>query len=295
MSNTFWEILSWKIYFWIFVVRYCLLFIFDFNVSLEDSAAHVFFLLGTHFVYLCLGVALFAYSWQKRIFNQVFWQVIAVINIYLFCFFLLVRFVLLFTPAGSSEIIFLLKDFFVLLPAYGALYMYAFQSPALWPQPATAKRKLLLWKIYFWIFSTINVLFAVSSLFDPGLEFEGWLKWLLLFASLLTLISLIGLYAFSWRKRILQPIFWQILFVVNTIFTIVAIVYTIRQTTSKIINDPEYLALQSSGVQASSETAILVITIIFIYIVLVPFIPAYIANYLYAFKSKALWQKQTTN
>ena len=280
------KLLLWKIYFGLFVGVSSLLLLTLLVQPWENPVAHSFSLLFFLFTSLSLSVALFAYIWQKRILTQIFWQVIALVNFSLFSFGFIVSLIVLSSltaQAGSLGIILFLVCFSFFLPAYTALYRYAFRSAELWPRLGTTKTKLLPWQSYFYFFLALYPITTVSYVLDTEFfadpEVTGWLKWLFLFdLILLTLISLIGLYAFSWRKRILQPIFWQIFFVIEVLVALIVTPYLIKVD---LVSEPDLL----------SAPALILVWILALIICL----PAYVANYLYAFKSKALWRKLKTN
>ena len=273
MPNTF-----WKIYFGLFVGVSSLLLLTLLARPWEDPVAHVVSLLFCLFTSLSLSVALFAYIWQKRILTQIIWQVIALVNFSLFSLISLMSLIDLLAQAELFLIIIFLVCFSFLLPAYTALYQYAFRSAELWPRLGTAKTKRLPWQSYFYFYLVLNAILTVSNFLDPGPEVTGWLTWLLSFNLLLFLISLIGLYAFSWRKRILQPIFWQIFFIIEVLVALITTPYLLK---AYLVSEPDLLSapdLILGGILA-----------------LIIYLPSYIANYLYAFKSKVLWRKPTTN
>ena len=280
------KLLLWKIYFGLFVGVSGLLLLTLLARPWENPAAYGFGLLFFLFTSLSLSLALFAYIWQKKILTQIIWQVIALVNFSLFSLIFLMILVDLFAQAELFLIIFFLVCFSFLLPAYTALYRYAFRSAELWPRLGTAKTKLLPWQSYFYFFLALYPITTVIYFLDPEFfadpEVTGWLKWLSLFDDiLLTLISLIGLYAFSWRKRILQPIFWQVFFVIEVLVALIVTPYLIKAYS---LSEPDLLSAPALTGGILGGILALIICL-----------PAYVANYLYAFKSKALWRKLKTN
>ena len=125
----------------------------------------------------------------------------------------------------------------------------------------------MAWKIYFWILLLL-LLLAYTAIFMgmPSI-------WDLL-DSFISLVAITGLFSYAYKKRILTPKFWSIVFV-----TIIAWDFTYNL----ILTDYLGVAQQiEQDYKSSIATKLASLALV---------IPEYIALYLLAFNSDLLWKK----
>ena len=129
----------------------------------------------------------------------------------------------------------------------------------------------ILWKMYFVLFVCLNVL-GVGILFSE--ENFGIIE---IIDLPMTLISIIGLYAYVFSKRIHKQSFWFSFFWVYLVFSFV---YPFLSEIEFLADDPELSDAENKFLN------------IFVIVTMIPLIlPAYIGLLLYALPSNKLWEK----
>lgn len=119
------------------------------------------------------------------------------------------------------------------------------------------------WKIYFWI------LFATMI---PTYMWQGFSRSWEIIDCIMSTIAMFGLFAFSYKKRIFNILFWRAYLLISIIWN------TYYQY---FLPFPKKVAAVNFG--GLSHSMIATINLIF-------FIPLYIALFLYAFKRTELWK-----
>jgi hypothetical protein len=130
------------------------------------------------------------------------------------------------------------------------------------------------WKIYFWIFLALN-LWSYSD------ELLGNFSTRDIVSIPLTAIHLIGFFGYAFKKNLFNKDFWKVSFFIVVawdMFWIVREIILVFLSTIEIIE---------SGISDFGP----VFRIILIAFVFFIFLPSYIALFLYAFRSKELWNK----
>ncbi|RYA23120.1 hypothetical protein CRU96_09600 [Malaciobacter halophilus] len=124
------------------------------------------------------------------------------------------------------------------------------------------KKRSVWWKIYFYIFSGLILLYMYILLFESNEIFNGLYKsevFYLIFEFVLFLFSFIGLFGYVYQKKIFYKDFWIFIFVLL------------------LVDNIGSLLLESQ-----------IKEYIWFYII---FIPLYIALYKYSFKMNELWSE----
>ena len=131
------------------------------------------------------------------------------------------------------------------------------------------KNKKIGWKIYFIIFSLL-LLFAYYDLISRGITIYD-------FADIvISLTALTGLFGYTFSKKIHSQSLWRIWLFVIVIWDLF---YNIYLTAILCV---------AQGVAQGEEN----INIAEMFIALILIFPAYIALYLYGYKSTALWENK---
>ncbi len=129
-----------------------------------------------------------------------------------------------------------------------------------------APRKMLGWKIYFWVLLTLQCLFIYGNLFD--VESIGWQETV---DCVIYVFVLSGIFGLAYQKKIFLNLFWR--FFIPVVF----------------LWDLFYTAMQflEPDMDVASQISFAVILVFFL-----PFIFfQYLALYKYAFQSAYLWQE----
>ena len=122
----------------------------------------------------------------------------------------------------------------------------------------------LIWKIYFFFITLISILGVVSIYFDPNFGiFE-------IFSIITVVPATIGLFGYVFRKKILNPKFWNIFFFSYLSWSIL------------------YIFVSKADQQAGMSNNEYIITII---IGTTISIPAYLALFYYGRASCNIWRK----
>ena len=117
--------------------------------------------------------------------------------------------------------------------------------------------KLILWKIYFW-FILINVVITYIL--------QGFSRLWVIADLFIYFIAFVGLFAFIWKKNILNKLFWKTYFFVQIIWNIFYLYF---------LPLPEKITESFEMSQFSMATISIII-----------YIPLFFALYLYGFKFK---------
>jgi len=103
-----------------------------------------------------------------------------------------------------------------------------------------------IWKIITWYFILAEVFwgmplrinFLIKVIFTPSSNYF-FIIFLYLFVWIISLLEIVALFAFSYEKKILTPLFWEILFYIAIIMTplyIVSRFFLNHDTTELILN-----------------------------------------------------------
>lgn len=131
----------------------------------------------------------------------------------------------------------------------------------------------MFWRLYFWLMIVVSILdialriFVSHTFFEISPQQPGFS-----FITILTWISLLGLYGFVFQKKYLWAYFWKIFFVVVIAGQVIDIISDIRFVHNL---DPQSFSLISE----------LFDSLIF-NLISVPF---FVAIYRYGFKSSSIW------
>jgi hypothetical protein len=270
----------WKIIFWVYLMEFILAL-----VAISTTKNFIFELLFVCIIESILLITVYLYTYQKKIFNSLFWKIIFALVIPIRFFFLIAETIqILQTESYIVNLIFNLIFYTPMLFSCFALYLYAFKFMK--NKKTALKTNSLLWKMYFWLISVTTIFLFFAPKNDPNFQIEGWLKLIDIIDIPLSIIGIICLYAFIWQRKILKRIFWKIFFIANISFSVLTIPYGFSILKAEMIQAPEFA---TSG---SNEAQVYLLVAFILIILFLPFIPAFIANYLYAYKSKEIWQKQ---
>ena len=134
------------------------------------------------------------------------------------------------------------------------------------------------WKTYFWFILIVTALFifyvfslnlgffpSISEDIDLKLDSKGW------YSVVFSVVILLPLFGISYNKRISKVLIWKFVFIVQ----ICDFLWEYFDIKSELIAEP------------LSPYSISVILFFLVFVV-----PMVIANYIYAFKSEAIWQLQ---
>ena len=260
----------WLVVFFLYLFRLYLEGLGVLSLAEELNIYLLFFLSPA----IILLVVIILHTFRKKLWNRLFWQIV-------FAFVVPLQLIIITLEIKLSFYIF---DLLIELLVCLAFYLYAFRDYNIWQDQNARVSQSCFWKGCFYFFVAINIFLLILPLWVEIPELESSPKWLEYSDYSFYLIALLCLYAFSWQQRIFKPRFWQIFFVVHIAYTLVTSVYVITLPNVELPNEPE------------SEITLGETIEFFTYLYWIPvYLSTYIANYLYAFKSKALWQKQTIN
>lgn len=132
------------------------------------------------------------------------------------------------------------------------------------------------WKIYFWLLVTFNAIFilfvltlATGMFYELSRELDSSFDLEMVFEIVFSLIILVPIYGISYRKKIFDSLSWKVVLAVQFIY-VLNLYFDMKPD---LISDPF----------SPYTLSVLIALLIF-------GIPTIIANYLYAFKSDAIWQ-----
>lgn len=122
----------------------------------------------------------------------------------------------------------------------------------------------IIWKVYFWIFA-----FIVVSGYSATLAKKT--AFYLYFDILLSIVGLVSLWCYAYEKRILRPNFWRLFFCLFLPWNVINMIYGPFYVDSELVgqSDQFYAKLIPAAIS----------------------LPAYIALFLYAFRSKEIWNE----
>lgn len=131
------------------------------------------------------------------------------------------------------------------------------------------------WKIYFVVVLLLQIWAYSDGLPDNGIGIFKDLDFLF------TIVMLMGLFGYAFKKRFLAQSFWKIWIFVIVVWDFLYGFYIINYDMK---NDPEIIELMSHNLLAVIAVIIALIIIAFI-------LPSYIAVYLYGFRSNDIWDR----
>ena len=123
----------------------------------------------------------------------------------------------------------------------------------------------MFWKIYFWFFLIITF----AGHFSYFYIFPAEHRFLVYLGSFFSIISLVAIFGYAFKRKIIKPGFWKVFFFILIMWEISSFLLTAKWYPSEVnpINNP--------------VTTLLTFVTSF---------PGYIAIYLYGFRSVELWK-----
>ena len=125
-----------------------------------------------------------------------------------------------------------------------------------------------LWIWYFWLVLVWDILFHVVRFMlfpNSGIYLYGFI--------FISIIEMTGLFGFAFRKKILSQTLWKVAFFI--VLAIFAHGFFYESVIDYLNNELDILGF------------------LFVVVVQLPFIPLYLALYLYAWKSNHIWESGT--
>lgn len=128
----------------------------------------------------------------------------------------------------------------------------------------------MFWKGYFFVMVAINL--AAPFVIPPAFYDVNALFF---FGAFVSLLSLVGLFGFAFKERIFSQWAWKLYWALGIVYLILSFFFP-----------------ASPQVMEAVMPQIARIVILFL-VIFIAHIPAFIALFLYAFKSKDIWQQPT--
>lgn len=129
----------------------------------------------------------------------------------------------------------------------------------------------MVWKIYFFGYLVLNLLEPLvlpEEFADPTIKLYA--------AFVITICGFIGLYGYSWKKRILRRFVWKWYWTSSLIWMIMAQFFGFSSSPHLV-----------EGIRSHPIRFLVVVTI-----ELIATIPAIVAVFLYAFRSRDIWEQK---
>lgn len=252
----------YKIYFWFYLILSSLMML-----SLINFTNPWFLILLSS--ELILLTALYSNAYKKDFFSKTFWKIFFIYTILIGITSMSFDIIQVIKSGANSDLTIGLIVVSVMtiltIPAYISLYIYVFKKRKV----SFKINKSLLWKIYFW-FLLIASMCAV----------QGFIGNLDIIDLLISVIALLGLYAFCWNKKILNQVFWKIFFLATIVWAIIS-TYILPLPPQLVEKITERGMTISQPIIYLSATFGLILTL-----------PLFLALYSYAFKSEGIWKSE---